>query len=121
LDFVQLRYANRLSGFSSLAITKIDVLGGLKEIPICCQYQCGDKILTELPADAELFEKCRPIYEMMPGWDDITDDQFKEIVAKGYVALPENMKKYVERIEKEVGVPVEIVSVSPDRAGTIFK
>lgn len=121
LDFVQLRYAHRLNGFTSLAITKIDILGGLKEIPVCRAYKYGNQTITELPADNEILNKCQPIYEMMPGWEDITAEQFKEIISKGYEALPDNMKKYLDMIEKELGVPIEIVSVSPGREGTIFK
>ncbi len=121
IDFVQLKYSNRLNTFTSLAITKIDVLGGLKEIPICTKYKVDGKEITELPADLELFEKCEPVYETLPGWEDLSKEDLDGLVEKGYSSLPDNMKRYLDRIEKEVGVPIEIVSVGPGREETIFK
>lgn len=121
IDFVQLRYANRLNGFTSLAITKIDILGGLKKIPVCVNYKIGNEIISELPADMEKFEKCEPVWEMMPGWEDLNKEQLAEIVLKGYDSLPENMKKYINKIEDELKVPVEIVSVGPGREETIIR
>jgi len=121
LDLVQVRYAQRLNGFTSLVITKIDVVGGLKEIPLCTKYKYQDQEITEIPANNEIFAQCQPVYEMMPGWDDISAEDFKAMIATGYQALPANMRKYIERIEQEVGVPVEIVSVGPGREETIVR
>ena len=121
LDLVQLRYSNRLNSFTGLAITKIDILGGLKEIPICTKYKIGKKDINEMPADLEYYEKCEPVYESVPGWEDLSKEDLKKIVEKGYNALPENMKRYLDKIEKEIKVPIEIVSVGPGREETIFK
>ncbi|MFA6027742.1 MAG: adenylosuccinate synthase [Patescibacteria group bacterium] len=119
IDLVQLRHAVRVNGLTSLAITKIDVLGGLKKIPICVNYKLGGKIIKNMPASLEVFRKCQPIYEYVPGWQDLNEEDFNLIIKKGYKALPVNMKKYIKKIEQEVKVPVELVSVGPDRKATI--
>lgn len=120
LDLVQLKYSNRLNTFTSLAITKIDVLGGLKEIPVCTKYEIDGKEVFEMPADLREFERCQPVYETLPGWKDLSKKDLKNLVEKGYSALPDNMKRYLDRIEKELGVPIEIISVGPGREETIF-
>jgi len=119
IDLVQLRHSARVNGLTGLAITKIDVLGGLKKIPICTKYKLGNKTLVNMPASLEVFRKCKPVYEYVDGWEDISDEDFKKIIKKGYSALPANMKKYIKKIEKEINVPVELVSVGPDRKATI--
>lgn len=119
LDFVQLRYAQRINGFTGLAVTKIDVLGGMKKIPVCTHYKYNGKRIDELPADLEVCRKCKPVYEYLPGWKDMDEDDFKAVIKKGYSALPTNMKKYLQKIETEMGCPIEMVSVGPDRKMTI--
>ncbi|MFH0818993.1 MAG: adenylosuccinate synthase [Patescibacteria group bacterium] len=119
LDLVQLRHSARINGLTGLAITKIDVVGGLKKIPVCTKYKMGNRIITNMPASLEEFRKCKPVYEYCDGWKDLSEDDFKAIIKKGYKALPENMKKYIKMIEKSVNVPVEVVSVGPDRKATI--
>jgi adenylosuccinate synthase len=109
----------RVNGLSSLAITKIDVLGGLKRIPICTKYKIGKKIIDTMPASLDVFRKCQPVYEYVPGWGDLNEQDFITIVKKGYKALPANMKKYIKKIESEIKVPVELISVGPDRKATI--
>lgn len=94
--------------------------GGLKEIPICTKYKFGNKEISEMPADLEVYEKCEPVYESMPGWEDLSKGDLKKVVEKGYSALPEGMKKYLDKIEEELNVPIEIVSVGPGREETIF-
>lgn len=119
IDLVQLRHAVRVNGLTSLAITKIDVLGGLKRIPICVNYKLGNKIISHMPASLDVFRKCKPVYKYIPGWQDLTEEDFALIVKKGYNALPKNMKKYIKIIEQEIKVPVELISVGPDRKATI--
>lgn len=114
LDLVQLKLAIRINGMDSIAITKIDCLDNLAEIKICTTYKAGDKILSEVPADLSLYEKCEPIYQSFPGWGDCKK-------ARAYKDLPENLKKYLAFIEQELKIPVEIVSVGPGREETIVK
>jgi len=117
LDMVVVNYACRLNGFTFLAVTKIDVLSGIKKLKICKAYRYEDKIITVFPANINVLKKCVPIYEEMDGWEDIKD--WKEIIKNGYNVLPENMKKYLEYISSSSKVPIGIVSVGPGREETI--
>lgn len=119
LDFVQLRYAQRINGFTGLAVTKIDILGGIKKIPVCTHYKYGKKKTAEMPASLEELRRCKPVYTSMPGWKDLTEEDFRAIIKKGYAALPQNMRKYLKMIESEMGAPIDIISVGPDRKMTI--
>ncbi|MBU4190365.1 MAG: adenylosuccinate synthase [Candidatus Thermoplasmatota archaeon] len=117
LDMVVVNYACRINGFTSLAVTKIDVLSGLEKLKICKAYKYDDKIIKDFPAEPNVLKKCTPIYDEMDGWEDIKD--WKEIIKNGYNALPENMKKYLEYISSSSKVPIGIVSVGPGREETI--
>ncbi|MBA3044444.1 adenylosuccinate synthase, partial [archaeon] len=113
LDMVVVNYACRINGFTSLAVTKIDVLSGLEKLKICKAYKYDDKIINDFPAEPNVLKKCTPIYDEIDGWEDIKD--WKEIIKNGYNALPENMKKYLEYISSSSKVPIGIVSVGPGR------
>lgn len=119
IDLVQLRYACRVNGLTSIAVTKIDVLGGLKKIPLAVKYKYKSTYLTELPADLEMIRHCKPIYRELPGWKNLTDDDFATIVKHGYTALPPRMKDYLKFITHEVATPVSLVSVGAERKSTI--
>jgi len=114
LDLVLLRTAHRLNGFTEIALTKIDVLCGLKELNVCVAYECGGKKIQELPADMKMLEGCRPVYKKFAGFD------FKK-GAKKFAGLPKEAKEYVEFIEKELGGPVKILSVGAGREETIMR
>ena len=115
LDLVQLRLAVRINGLTSLAITKIDILNGLKEVKVCSGYRYGKKLLKEMPADLSVYEKCRPVYQSFSGW------QAQDTQPKIYRQLPVNMRKYLSFIEKDLGVPIELVSVGAERQATVLK
>ncbi len=117
LDMVVVNYACRINGFTSLAVTKIDVLSGLKKLKICKAYKYDDKTIKDFPAELNVLKKCTTVYDEMDGWEDIKD--WKEIIKNGYNALPENMKQYLEYISSSSKVPIGIVSVGPDREETI--
>jgi adenylosuccinate synthase len=117
LDLVQLRYSARINGLDSLAITKIDIMDGLQEVKVCTAYKVGKKIIKELPADLSVYDKCLPVYKTFKGWPKASSAIGKKL----YKNLPINMKKYLEFIEKEVNVPIEMVSVGPERNATIIK
>ncbi|MEI6244043.1 MAG: adenylosuccinate synthase [Acidobacteriota bacterium] len=114
-DAVAVRYAARVNGLDALALTKLDVLDGFKEIKICTAYQCGDEILTEMPSDLAKLAACVPIYESMPGWDRPT------MGVTRFNDLPEGARNYVRRLEEVSGVPAAIVSTGSDRDHTIIR
>lgn len=115
LDMVMLRESVRLCGISEIALTKLDVLSGFKDIRICVAYMYhGEKI--DFPPQAELaMEHVTPVYETMPGWDGDIEK------AASWEELPEAARNYIRRLEKLSGVPVRIVSVGPDRNQTIIR
>ncbi|HEX8697679.1 MAG TPA: adenylosuccinate synthase, partial [Myxococcaceae bacterium] len=100
LDGVVLRYAVRVNGLSSLALTKMDVLSGIKSLQLCNAYELDGQRVTELPGDYEDLARVKPIYETMPGWDE------KLAGVRTFDELPENAKRYVRRVEEISGVPV---------------
>ncbi|WP_439950912.1 adenylosuccinate synthase [Desulfatitalea tepidiphila] len=113
LDTVILNNAVRLNGLTGIAITKLDVLGGLKELKICTAYRYKGQTLENFPASLKMLGECEPIYETLDGWDE-------DISTIGeYDRLPIKVKQYLKRIEKLTGVPIQIVSVGPQRDQTI--
>ncbi|MBW2027717.1 MAG: adenylosuccinate synthase [Deltaproteobacteria bacterium] len=113
LDLVILKDAVRLNGLSSLGITKLDVLSGLKTIKICVAYEHEGDRITSRPASPKVSSRCLPVYEELPGWqDDISS-------IKEYDQLPPETKQYLKRIEELSGTPISMVSVGPTREQTI--
>jgi len=121
LDGVILRFAGRINSLDGLAVTKLDVLGGLDKIKICTSYMVNGKKITEFPASLKTLEKCEPIYEEMNGWSDLSDEEWKKIVKKGYKALPKELKDYLNKIEKIAGIPVYLISFGRGRELTISR
>ena len=115
LDLVVTRYASSLSGFTGVAMTKIDVLGGFDNLKICTHYVLDGKRVTRIPADLRLLQRCEPKYAILDGWDEIDEAGMKRILSKGYSELPANMKKYIKRVEKEMGVPVVLLGLGRRR------
>ncbi|NVJ06875.1 adenylosuccinate synthase [Myxococcus sp. AM001] len=114
LDGVVLRYASRVNGLWGMALTKLDVLSGLKTLQICTAYELDGQKVTELPGDYEDLERVKPIYETLQGWDE----QIAGV--RTFDELPENAKRYVRRVEEVSGVPVVCVSVGADRGETVL-
>jgi len=113
LDLVILKTSARVSGLTSLVVTKIDTLAGLEKIKVCVGYKFEDKVIDYFPASLEDLAKCEPIYEEFDGWDESVAN------ARSYEEIPENAKKYLKRIEEFTGVEIAIVSVGPKRDQTI--
>lgn len=114
LDTVILNNAVRLNGLTGLSITKLDVLGGLDQLKICTAYKYKGETLDAFPANLRVLAACEPVYETLPGWtEDISAIQ-------DFDALPGNVKRYLERIEELSGVPIQIISVGPQRDQTII-
>ena len=121
LDLVLLRYAARLNGFTSLAITKVDVLGGLDEVSVCTQYVMPDGSTARdvLPANADDLARAQPVYERLPGWPELHERAKERLRREGPAALPATLRTYLLRIAEEVGVPVELVGYGPQRDETV--
>jgi len=115
LDLVVANYSNSLNGFTGIAMTKIDVLGGLEKVNICTHYELDGKKMGRIPSDLRALERCVPVYTTLPGWKDIEGDEMKKILKKGFTALPEEMRKYVKFVEKRIGVPVVLLGLGRRR------
>jgi adenylosuccinate synthase len=113
LDLVVVKHSCLLSGITKLAITKLDVLDGLKTIKICVKYKLDDKQIDYFPANIYDVEKCIPIYKEFKGWGKIDSD------SKKLSDLPKQAQDYLKFIEKEVKVPISIISIGPGRSETI--
>ena len=114
-DAVIVRYAARLNGFDSLALTKLDVLDDLDTIPVCTAYRCEGETLSELPMDLETLERCEPVYENLPGWKSPTNG------VRSFAGLPKAAQLYVDRLSELSGCEIGLVSTSPDRHDTIIR
>ena len=113
LDLVIVKTAARVSGLTSLAVTKIDTLAGLEKIKVCVGYKFNDIVIDYFPASLEDLAKCEPIYEEFDGWDDSVAD------VRSYDELPDNVKKYLARISEFTDTKISIVGVGPKRDQTM--
>jgi adenylosuccinate synthase len=122
LDLVLLRYVTRLNGFTSLAITKADVLGGLDEVPICVGYRMdsGETVSDYPPTQASDYAKVTPIYEKFPGWPRFTPRLREKIRREGAQAVPGALKRFLRFVAQETRVPVEYLSYGAARDDTLW-
>ena len=115
LDLVALKYSIQINGISSICLTLLDVLGGLKEIKVCTSYSYKGEKISTLPASNSVLKECTPNYVSLKGFqEDISK-------VKTFDELPENAKKYIEFLEKELEIPVSVFSVGPDKYQTIVR
>lgn len=120
LDAVILRYAVRVNGLTSMAITKLDVLDQFDTIKICTAYRHKGELLYDFPENLSVLEDCEPVYIEMPGWkQDISS-------ITNFDDLPENTRNYINKVEELAGIKQAIVAVGPNRiqtivSGTFFK
>ena len=113
-DCVASKYGCRMQGTTDVAFTVLDVLGYLDEIPVCTGYEIDGKVTTEFPTTG-LLEKAKPVLEVLPGWKcDIRG-------IRKYEDLPENCRKYIEFVEKQIGFPITMVSNGPGRNDIIYR
>jgi adenylosuccinate synthase len=117
LDIPALRLTVRLSGIKSLALTKLDVLGGLDEVKLCVGYRLNGRLLDEMPLDPDDLSVVEPVYETMPGWPARAAGTSSESTA---AELPEAARRYIARIAELLGVPHALVSLGPSRVETIL-
>ncbi|WP_028509714.1 adenylosuccinate synthase [Ruminococcus sp. NK3A76] len=113
-DCVASKYGCRLQGTTDVAFTVLDVLGYLDKIPVCVGYEIDGEVTTDFPTTTRL-EKAKPVLEVLDGWNsDIRG-------IKNYEDLPENCKKYIEFVEKQIGFPITMVSNGPKREDIIYR
>ncbi len=113
-DAALLKRSAQVNGLTGLCITKLDVLDGIKELQLCVGYELDGETIDILPLGADEIARCKPIYETLEGWTDST------VGVTDYDKLPVNARLYLQRIEHVTGVPVDIISTSPDRDHTIM-
>ncbi len=113
-DAALLKRSAQVNGLSGLCITKLDVLDGLSELQLCVGYKLDGEIIDILPMGADEIARCEPIYETLPGWSE------SSVGVTEHAKLPLNAQRYLSRIEAVTGVPVHVVSTSPDRDHTIL-
>ena len=114
LDLCVVKQAVRINGLTEIAITKLDILSGYPQLPVCVGYELDGKITTSLPASLKDYNRAKPVYKTFEGWtEDISN-------IHEFDKLPENCQKYVKFIEEFTGVKIALVSVSPEREGNII-
>ena len=113
-DGVLVRYATRVNGLSSLAVTKLDVLDGCKELKLCTGYRHKGNLYKHMPADLQVLSECEPVYEVMPGWKTATTG------VRAYNKLPVQAKRYLRRIEELAQCRIDMISTSSKREDTII-
>jgi len=113
-DAALLKRSAQVNGLSGLCVTKLDVLDGLTELKLCTAYELDGTTTDILPMGADDIARCKPIYETLPGWSDST------VGITDYARLPQQARAYLERIAEVTGVPIHLISTSPDRDHTIM-
>jgi adenylosuccinate synthase len=113
-DAVAVRYTAALAGADEITVMLLDVLSGLPELKLCTAYELDGNRLTHFPSDSFQLDRCRPVYESVPGWsEDLT-------AARTLADLPAAARRYIDRVSELVGLKVSVVSVGPDRAQSIL-
>ncbi len=114
LDLVALKYAIRLNGINSLAMMKLDVLSSHEQIGVCTGYKLNNELISEFPTSTESVSKLVPVIEYLPGWkEDLTE-------VKAIKDLPLKALNYIDFVTRNVGCPIDVVSVGPDREQTLW-
>ena len=125
LDLVVLRHSNRVNGFTSIAMTKLDVLGGIDPLKVCVGYRLDGREIHEMPSSSAALSRCEPILIEMPGfpneplevWLDLANRAAED--GSGYSVLPAAAQAYIRHVEDLLGVPITSVGIGPDRDATI--
>ncbi|MCK4348042.1 MAG: adenylosuccinate synthetase, partial [Thermoplasmatales archaeon] len=113
LDLVVVRHSCMISGITKLAITKLDVLNGLKRVKICTHYKLNGKKLDFFPANIEDVKRCKPVYKEFEGWGEMNKKPTE------ITDLPKEAQEYLQFMEEELKTPIAIVSIGPGRKETI--
>jgi adenylosuccinate synthase len=108
-----------INGVDKIIITLLDALQGINPIKICTGYEIDGKQLESWPIHSEIISKCKPIYRSFEGWEERTREEWLKIAEKGYDALPQTMRIYIESIKEILEMDIAMVSIGPDRKETI--
>jgi len=114
-DAVAARLSARINGFTSIIITRLDILDVMPMLKICTDYELDGKTVDYFPASIAALEKCRPVYEELPGWEKPTGD------VRFFKDLPLNARRYIKRLEELIGCPASLISVGQRREQTIVR
>jgi adenylosuccinate synthase len=114
-DLVAGRYSAMLNGFDEIVLTKLDVISGFPKVKVCTAYEIDGSRITTFPQSFAELSRCTPVYEEMPGWDG------KAVKGGDYEGLPVNARRFIERIEQELGARVSLISTGADREQTIVR
>jgi len=120
LDIPLLRYAVKISNVSWIAMTKLDVLTGLKKLKICKEYVVDDEVVKIAHPSVKKLEKVKPNYVEVDGWD-IDQGDWRKLAERGWESFPPEAKNYVELIERLLGVPIKLVSVGPEAGMEVWR
>jgi adenylosuccinate synthase len=118
-DAVAVRSAANSSGVTELAVTKVDVLGGLEKVPVCDGYMDAGRVVARPPSTIVQLRRCRPHYLEVPGWPDLSPEEWRDKAKGGIGSLPEDLRSYLKMIESSIGLPIRYVSYGYDRADTL--
>jgi adenylosuccinate synthase len=119
LDLIMVKYSIMVNGVTSLALTKLDVLSGLDKLRVCTAYEYKGKILHQFPANTHILTESKPVYTTLPGWNDISKTEWTNYIQSGYTSLPSKVKQYINFIETQTDMQVDILSVGPERELTM--
>ena len=120
LDIPLLRYAVKISNVSWIAMTKLDVLTGLKKLKICKEYVVDDEVVKIVHPSVKKLEKVKPNYVEVDGWD-IDQGDWRKLAERGWESFPPEAKNYVELVERLLGVPIKLVSVGPEAGMEVWR
>jgi len=120
LDIPLLRYAVKISNVSWIAMTKLDVLTGLKKLKICKEYVVDGEVVEIAHPSVKKLERVKPNYVEVDGWD-IDQEDWKKLAERGWESFPPEAKSYVELVESLLGVPVKLVSVGPEAGMEVWR
>jgi adenylosuccinate synthase len=104
-----------------IALTKLDVLGGIRKIKMCLEYDIDGESVKIAPPNVRTLQKAKPIYMLLDGWSALTKEEWRRIAVKGWDALPENAKIYIEMLEELLGRPIKLVSVGASAGMEVAK
>ena len=119
LDLFNIKYGIMINGVDKVIITLLDALEGINPIKMCIDYELDGKKLESWPIQSEIIKNCKPIYKSFEGWEEKTREEWTNIALKGYDALPETIKIYIQAIKEELQTEIALVSIGPDRRETI--
>ncbi len=114
-DLIAAKHSIHINGFDEIALMKLDVLSGLKEIKVCVAYSVDGKEIKHFPQSIHILNKCEPVYETVPGWSD------EELKTGSFEELPENARRYIEMLEARLGVRMSFISTGASREKTIIR